>query len=33
VAGYSAFGTAIGDALRMAGLNDTIDQAMLSTLP
>lgn len=33
VAGYSAFGTAVGDALRMAGLNDTIDQAMLSTLP
>lgn len=33
VAGYSAFGTAIGDAMRLAGMNDAIDQAALSTLP
>lgn len=33
VAGYSAFGTAIGDAMRLAGINDAIDQAALSTLP
>lgn len=33
VAGYSAFGTAIGDAMRLAGMNDAINQAALSTLP
>jgi hypothetical protein len=33
VAGYSAFGTSIGDAMRLAGMNDAIDQAALSTLP
>jgi len=33
VAGYSAFGTSIGDAMRLAGINDAIDQAALSTLP
>ena len=33
VAGYSAFGTAIGDAMRLAGMNDAIDQAALATLP
>ncbi len=33
IAGYSAFGTAIGDAMRLAGMNDAIDQAALSTLP
>lgn len=33
IAGYSAFGTAIGNAMRLAGMNDAIDQAALSTLP
>lgn len=33
IAGYSAFGTAIADAMRLAGMNDAIDQAALSTLP
>jgi len=33
ISGYSAFGTAIGDAMRLAGMNDAIDQAALSTLP